>query len=138
MKTYMQKSAEVKRDWHQMDAKGQIVGRLATQIAQKLMGKHKPTYTPHIDAGDYVVIINAGEVELSRDKENKKVYRHHTGFMGGLKEVTFAKQKAEHPDRIIRDAVKTMLPDNKLRGPRLARLKVFAGAEHPHKTHFSK
>lgn len=134
----MQKTAEVKRDWLQMDAKGQIVGRLATQIAHRLMGKHKPTYTPHIDGGDYVVVINASEIELSREKATKKVYRHHTGYLGGLKEVSFATQKEEHPDRIIRDAVKTMLPDNKLRGPRLARLKIFAGAEHPHKTHFSK
>lgn len=138
MKTYMQKTAEVKREWHQLDAQGQILGRLATQIATRLMGKDKPTYTPHIDGGDYVVVINAAQIELSRDKEIKKVYRHHTGFLGGLKEIPFAQQKAEHPDRIIRDAVKTMLPDNKLRGPRLARLKIFAGSEHPHKTHFSK
>ncbi len=138
MKTYMQKTAEVQRNWHQLDAQGKVLGRLATQIAHLLMGKQKATYTPHIDAGDYVVVVNADKVEVTRNKAATKLYRHHTGFMGGLKTTTFAEQQVEFPDRAIRAAVKTMLPDNKLRRARLDRLKVVAGTDHPHKTHFTK
>ncbi len=137
-KTYMQKTAEVTREWHQFDAAGVVLGRMATQIAILLMGKQKPTYTPHIDSGDYVVIINAEKVEVTRNKAATKMYRRHSGFMGGLKETTFAQMQKDKPEEIIRLAVRTMLPDNKLRGPRMTRLKIFVGSEHPHKTHFTK
>ena len=115
MKTYMQKTAEVKRDWHLVDAKDQVLGRLATEIATMLMGKNKPEFTPHIEGGDYVVVVNAQDVVVTRDKANKKMYRHHTGFPGGLKEIVFSKLQEKQPEKIIQLAVKNMLPKNKHR-----------------------
>lgn len=137
MKTYMQKTAEVKRDWHLVDVGGQILGRIATQIAQKLIGKHKSTYTPHIDGGDFVVAINASNVALSRNKADKKVYFRHSGFPGGLKEIPFKKMLAEHPEQVIKLAVKNMLPKNKLRQLRMNRLKVYPGDKHAHESQFN-
>ncbi|MBU0578552.1 50S ribosomal protein L13 [Patescibacteria group bacterium] len=137
MKTYMQKTAEVKRDWHLVDVGGQILGRIATQIAQKLIGKHKSTYTPHIDGGDFVVVINASNVALSRNKADKKVYFRHSGFPGGLKEIPFKKMLAEHPEQVIKLAVKNMLPKNKLRQLRMNRLKVYPGDKHAHESQFN-
>jgi len=134
MKTYSQKTADVQRDWHLVDVKGQVLGRIATQIAQKLIGKHKPTYTPHIEAGDYVVVINAAEVALTRNKADQKVYMSHSGFPGGLKEVPFKKMIAEQPEKVIQLAVINMLPKNRLRQVRMNRLKVYGGSTHPHQT----
>lgn len=133
----MQKTAEVKRDWHLIDVGGQILGRIATQIAQKLIGKHKSTYTPHIDGGDFVVAINASNVALSRNKADKKVYFRHSGFPGGLKEIPFKKMLAEHPEQVIKLAVKNMLPKNKLRQLRMNRLKVYPGDKHAHESQFN-
>lgn len=132
MKTYSQKTAEVTRNWHLIDVKDQILGRVATDIAQKLIGKHKPTYTPHIDGGDYVVVINASQVALSRNKAEKKVYRSHSGYPGNLKEVSFKEMIASQPEKVIQAAVFNMLPKNKLRSDRMSRLKVFSGERHPH------
>lgn len=132
MKTYSQKTADVQRDWHLVDVKGEVLGRIATQIAQKLIGKHKPTYTPHIEGGDYVVVINASEVVLTRNKADKKVYARHSGFPGGFKEISFKKMIAEHPEKVIQLAVVNMLPKNKLRQVRMNRLKVYGGDKHTH------
>lgn len=128
----MQKKAEVERQWHLVDVKGLVLGRIATEIAQMLIGKNKPTYTPHIDGGDYVVVINAKEVKVTRNKEQGKVYFTYSGFPGGLREDTFAEMMERHPEEIIVRAVYNMLPKNKLRTERMARLKVYAGSEHKH------
>lgn len=133
----MQKTAEVKRDWHLVDVDDQILGRVATQIAQKLIGKHKATYTPHIEAGDYVVVINSSKVALTRNKADKKVYFRHSGFPGGLKEIPFKRMLAEHPEQVIQLAVKNMLPKNKLRQLRMNRLKVYPGDKHTHESQFN-
>lgn len=133
-KTYMQKPAEVKRQWHLVDVKDQILGRVATQIAQKLIGKRKPTYTPHVDGGDYVVVINASQVKLSRNKAQKKVYYRASQYPGNLKEIPFLEMLEKQPHKVIQLAVKNMLPKNKLRSLRMKRLKVYAGSEHPHQT----
>jgi large subunit ribosomal protein L13 len=130
MKTYSQKTADVQRDWHLVDVKGQILGRIATDIAQKLIGKHKPTYTPHIEAGDYVVVINASEVALTRNKADQKAYYSHSGFPGGFKEVPFKKMLELQPEKVIKLAVKNMLPKNKQRQDRMNRLKVYASDKH--------
>ncbi len=133
-KTYMHPKEKVKRDWHLEDASNKILGKLAVKIATKLIGKHKPTYTPHVDAGDYVVVTNASQVKLTRNKGEKKMYRWHTGYTGALKEKTFNEMIIRSPEKVIRLAVKNMLPKNKHRKSRLARLKVYAGAEHKHKS----
>lgn len=130
----MQKTAEVERKWHLVDAKGQILGRLASDIAQKLIGKNKPTYTPHIDGGDFVVVINASEIAVTGNKETDKMYYRHSGFPGGLKEKSLGELKSTYPTRIIEKAVFNMLPKNKLRSERMNRLKVYAGAEHKHES----
>ena len=137
-KTYMQKTSDVKREWHIVDAQDKILGRLATDIAQKLIGKHKKEYTPHIDAGDYVVVINAEKIAVTGNKEEQKKYYRHSGFPGGLKVRTLGELRETFPERIIEKAVKNMLLKNKLQRPRMTRLKVYAGAEHPHETHFTK
>ncbi|MCA9369220.1 50S ribosomal protein L13 [Candidatus Woesebacteria bacterium] len=134
----MQKTSDVKREWHLVDAKDKVLGRLASEIAEKLIGKHKKEYTPHIDAGDYVVVINASEIAVTGDKEESKKYYRHSGFPGGLKVRTLGELRETFPERIIEKAVKNMLPKNKLQSPRMTRMKVFAGAEHPHGTHFKK
>ena len=136
MNTYSQKTSEIKRNWHLVDAKGQVLGRLASDVAKKLIGKHKPTYTPHIDAGDFIVVINAEQIEVTGNKREKKLYRWHTGFIGGLKEMNFAQMQQRNPEKIIEQAVSNMLPKNKLRNERMKRLKVYVGSEHPHDNHF--
>jgi large subunit ribosomal protein L13 len=132
MKTYSVKAGEIERRWHVVDAEGKILGRLATEVARVLRGKHKPTYTPHLDTGDYVVVINASKVQLSGRKDEQKSYFKHTGYMGGEKFIPFKKMLEEHPERVIELAVKGMLPKNALGRQMRDKLKVYAGAEHPH------
>lgn len=131
-KTFSQKTADVSREWFLVDASELPMGRLATIIADKLIGKSKPTYTPHVDGGDYVVVINAGKTVVTGDKETDKVYYRHSGFPGGIKERTVKEVREKFPERLIQDAVKGMLPKNKLSAGRMARLKVFVGEEHAH------
>lgn len=132
MKTYMQKPAEVKRQWHLIDAKGRVLGQVATEISQILIGKNKPTYTPHVDGGDYVVVINAKEVEVTGNKSTTKMYYRHSSLPGGIWESNFADLIAKKPTDVIERAVYNMLPKNKLRPDRMARLNIYAGAEHKH------
>lgn len=132
--TFMQRKEDVTREWHLVDVSGKVLGRVATEIAEKLIGKNKPTYTPHTDGGDYVVVINAKQVAVTRGKEQKKIYYSHSGFPGGLKQRTFEEMIQKNPEEVIRRAVKNMLPKNRLQGDRLARLKIFAGAEHKHES----
>lgn len=132
MKTYSLKAKEITKDWLVIDAEGQTLGRLATRLASLLMGKHKPTYSPHLDMGDYVVVINADKVRVTGKKLSDKVYYRHSGYMGGLKAITLEKMLARHPDRVIKAAVKGMLPGNRLSRHLLRHLKVYAGPEHPH------
>jgi large subunit ribosomal protein L13 len=128
----MQKTAEVQRQWHLVDVKDQVLGRIASEIATKLIGKHKPTYTPHIDAGDYVVVVNAAAVAVTGKKMSDKIYYSHSGFPGGLKEITLENLLKKFPTRVIEKAVYNMLPKNKLRADRMKRLKIYAGLEHKH------
>ena len=132
MKTYSQKSSEIKREWWVIDAGSLPLGKLAVVIADKLMGKSKVTYTPHIDNGDYVIVTNAKNVVVTGDKMVAKKYYSHSGYPGGLKELKLEEVLAKDPARVIREAVKGMLPKNKLAAERLARLRVFEGAEHTH------
>ena len=136
MKTYQPKHQDIKREWHLIDARNQVLGRMATEIAKLLMGKHKPTYSSHMDMGDNVVVINAREVKLTGKKPKQKVYRRHSGYPGGFKEVSFAKMIAEQPEKVIEHAVSGMLPDNKLKKKRLRRLKVFADDKHRYEDKF--
>ncbi len=131
-KTYSQKPSEVTRRWILIDAADAPLGRVATQIAKHLIGKYKPTYTAHIDGGDYVVVINAANTVVTGDKETGKVYYRHSGFPGGIKDATLSEVRTKHPERIITAAVKGMLPKNKLAAERMKRLRVFPGAEHTH------
>lgn len=132
MKTYSQKSAEVSRDWYLIDASTLPLGKLAVVIADKLMGKSKVTFTPHIDNGDYVVVINAKDLKVTGNKLTDKLYHHHSGFPGGLKTLKLEEVIEKDPALAIKSAVKGMLPKNKLAADRLARLRIFAGAEHTH------
>ena len=136
MVTKTTKAKEIKREWHLIDAKDKVLGRLATKIAQLLMGKNKPYFTHHLDCGDYVVVINAKEVKVTGKKEKQKIYYHHSGYPGGLKETPLWMLREKHPERIIINAVSGMLPKNKLRAGRLTRLKVQPGGEHPYKDKF--
>lgn len=129
-KTYQPKQKEVKRAWHLIDAKGEILGRLASKVAMLLMGKQKSTYSAHMDSGDNVVVINAELVKTTGKKAEQKVYQSHSGYPGGFKEVSFAKMAKEHPARIIEIAVYGMLPDNRLQSGRMARLHVTKGEKH--------
>ena len=131
-KTFSQKTADVSRRWIVIDATDAPLGRVAGAIAKYLIGKYKPTYTPHVDGGDYVVVINAEKVAVTGDKEEGKIYYRHSGFPGGIKDATLKEVRAKHPERIITDAVKGMLPKNKLSAGRLERLKVFVGPGHAH------
>lgn len=131
-KTYSQKPSEVNREWLLFDAAEAPLGRLATEIATRLTGKYKPTYTPHIDGGDYVVVINAKNAVVTGTKELNKVYYRHTGYPGGIKDARLEEVREKNPERIIIEAVKGMLPKNKLQAERLTRLRVFAGSEHAH------
>ena len=132
MKTYSQKSSEISREWYLIDASTLPLGKLAVVIADKLMGKSKVTYTPHIDNGDYVVVINAKKLVVTGNKLEAKKYYHHSGFPGGLKELSLQEVLEKDPALAIREAVKGMLPKNKLSADRLARLRIFDGAEHAH------
>ena len=132
MKTYSQKSAEIKREWWVIDASSMPLGKLAVVIADKLMGKSKVTYTPHIDNGDYVVVTNAKKLVVTGDKMLQKKYYRHSGYPGGLKELKLEEVLEKDPSRVIREAVKGMLPKNKLASERLKRLRVFEGSEHAH------
>lgn len=132
MKTYYAKPNEVERQWLLIDAEDQVLGRLAAQVARILKGKHKPQYTPHVDTGDFVVIINADKIRVTGVKATDKVYYHHTGYVGGLKSETFEEAMAKHPERVIEHAVKGMLPKNTLGRAMGKKMKVYAGPEHPH------
>lgn len=136
MKTYQLKAKEVKRAWHLIDAKDQVLGRLASQVAAHLMGKLKVDYSPHIESGDYVVIVNAEKVKVTGKKAQQKLYRSHSGYPGGFKEVTFSKMSQEHPERIIEHAVAGMLPDNRLKKARMAMLKIIVGEKNPYADKF--
>ena len=138
MKTYQPKVKEVKREWHLVDAKDQILGRLASEIASLLIGKHKPTFSKHIDVGDFVVVLNVEKVMLTGRKETQKLYRSHSGYPGGFKEITAQKLREKHPERIIKKAVFGMLPDNRLKKQRMARLKLVVGKENPFMDKFGK
>lgn len=138
MRTFQPKSKDIKRQWHLIDVKGKILGRVATEIATLLLGKNKPNYAPHLDSGDYVVVINAKGVKLTGRKGKQKVYRSHSGYPGGFKEIKFAKLLSEQPEKIITHAVSGMLPDNRLKKGRLKRLKVFADDKHPYNNKFFK
>lgn len=131
-KTFSQKTADVTREWFLIDASEAPLGRVATIIADKLIGKNKPTYTPHVDGGDYVVVINAEKAVVTGNKETGKVYYRHSGFPGGIKDATLKQVREKAPERIIEAAVKGMIPRNKLAADRLTRLRVFAGEEHAH------
>ena len=132
MKTPHLPTEKVTRSWHLFDAKDQVLGRLATQIAKLLMGKHKVTYSPHLDCGDHVIVINSKLVRVTGKKEKEKLYRNHSGYPGGLKELTYFQVMERFPARIIQSAVSGMLPSNRLRQQRLKRLRVFPGSEHPY------
>jgi large subunit ribosomal protein L13 len=132
MKTVSTKPAEVTREWLIVDAEGATLGRLATEIAARLRGKHKPEYTPHVDTGDYIVVINADKVAVTGAKAQDKMYYRHTGYPGGLREMNFSDLQARKPGRVVELAVKGMLPKNPLGRAMFTKLKVYAGAEHPH------
>jgi len=132
MKTYSQKPADVQRQWYILDASSETFGRVATRAASLLLGKGKPTVTPHTDGGDYVVIINAGKLRYSGNKADTKTYYRHSGFPGGLYQRTMSEQQSKDPASILHKAVRGMLPDNKLRDQRLARLKIYESEEHNH------
>ncbi|MDH5437011.1 MAG: 50S ribosomal protein L13 [Gammaproteobacteria bacterium] len=132
MKTFSAKPAEVRRDWYLIDATDKTLGRLATEVALRLRGKHKPEFTPHVDTGDYIVIVNAEKVRVTGNKTQNKIYYHHTGYIGGLKQINFEKLQAKKPEMIIEKAVKGMLPKNPLGRAMFRKLKVFAGAKHDH------
>lgn len=132
MKTFNATNQTVERDWYVVDAEGQTLGRLATEIAHRLRGKHKPTYTPHVDTGDYIVVINAEKIRVTGRKLSDKIYYHHTGYIGNLKQVPLGKLLQEHPERVLEKAVKGMLPKNSLGRDMFRKLKVFAGPEHQH------
>lgn len=132
MNTYVPKMKEIKRNWYVFDLKDKNLGRSASLIAMTLMGKNKPTYTPNIDVGDFVVVVNADKFVATGNKMDDKKYYRHSGFPGGLTELTMKELLTKHPERVIQFAVKGMLPKNKLRAPRMKRLKVFCAGEHPH------
>ena len=132
MKTYSARKGEVERNWWVVDASDKTLGRLAARIAKVLQGKNKPVYTPHIDTGDFVVVINAEKVRVTGKKSTQKSYHRHSGYPGGARSHTLREMLQKHPDRVIRQAVKGMLPKNRLARQQLRKLKVYAGAEHPH------
>jgi len=132
MKTFSAKPETVKRDWYVVDASGKTLGRLATEIARRLRGQHKPEYTPHVDTGDYIIVVNAGNVKVTGRKLQDKMYHRHTGYIGNLKSINLEKLLAEKPEKAIQFAVKGMMPKNPLGRAMFKKLRVFAGAEHPH------
>lgn len=132
MRTYSPKASDIKREWYVVDATGQTLGRLATRIATILRGKHKPIYTPHMDCGDYVIVINADKIRVTGKKLDQKVYYRHSGYPGGLKSITLREQLRKHPTRVIQAAVRGMLPKNRLGRRMIKKLKVYASDSHPH------
>lgn len=132
MKTFSAKSETVQRDWFVIDADGKPLGRVAAEIAKRLRGKHKPVFTPHVDTGDYIVIVNADKIRVTGNKFKDKMYHHHTGYIGNLKSISFDKLQQKAPGRVIEIAVKGMLPKNALGRQMYRKLKIYAGAEHPH------
>jgi large subunit ribosomal protein L13 len=132
MKTYSAKAEDVARDWFVVDAADKTLGRLASEIAHRLRGKHKAEYTPHVDTGDYIVVVNAEKVRVTGKKTTDKIYHHHTGYPGGLKSISFEKLIDKAPERVLQGAVKGMLPRNPLGRAMFKKLKVYAGEEHPH------
>ncbi|MBQ5995169.1 MAG: 50S ribosomal protein L13 [Clostridia bacterium] len=132
MSTYMPKAADISRDWYVLDAEGRTLGEVAVEAATLLRGKHKPTFAPHADCGDFVIVINCEKIVLTGNKLEKKMYYHHTGYIGNLKEVKYKTLMAEKPEFVITKAVKGMLPSNTLGAKALTRLHVYRGAEHPH------
>ena len=132
MKTYSPKAKEIQETWHVVDAEGRPLGRLASETAQLLRGKHRPTFAPHLDNGDFVIVVNASKVKVTGNKAQQKLYRRHSGYPGGLKETVLADMLDRHPERVIQQAVKGMLPHNRLSRQILRHLKVYAGPDHPH------
>ncbi len=132
MKTFSAKAEEVNREWFLIDAEGKTLGRMASEIALRLRGKHKPEFTPHVDTGDYIVVVNADKVAVTGNKMNDKMYHHHTGYVGNLKSIKLKDLLAKHPERVIEKAVKGMLPKNTLGRQMYRKLKVYAGPAHPH------
>ena len=132
MSTFMAKASNVERQWYVIDAEGEVLGRLASKIAMILRGKHKPTFTPHVDTGDYVIVINADKMVLTGNKLDEKLYRHHTGYPGGLKETTYRVMMAKKPEFVLKEAVRGMLPKGPLGYAELKKLHVYRGAEHEH------
>jgi large subunit ribosomal protein L13 len=132
VKTYSLQAKDIDKRWRVYDAEGQALGRLATEVANALRGKDKPTFTPYLDMGDFVIVTNASKVKLTGQKVTQKLYRHHTGYFGGLKEVRLDMQLAKHPDRVIRDAVWGMMPKGRLGRAQLKHLKIYPGPDHPH------
>ena len=132
MKTFVAKEHEVEKKWYLVDAEDRVLGRIATQIATRLRGKHKPIFTPHADTGDFVVVVNADKVALTGSKWDNKIYYRHTGYVGGLKQISAKKLIEKQPDEVLRLAVKRMLPKNSLGRRQLKKLKIYAGPNHPH------
>jgi large subunit ribosomal protein L13 len=132
MKTYSAKKGEIEREWYVVDAEGQVLGRLATQIADRLRGKGKPQYTPHVDTGDFVVVVNAEKIAVTGTKLDSKLYYRHSGYPGGLKQRPLREQLERQPTEVLRKAVKGMLPRNKLARQQITKLKIYAGPDHPH------
>jgi large subunit ribosomal protein L13 len=132
MKTYNARKEDIIRNWYVIDAEGQILGRLASEIARRLRGKHKPIYTPYVDTGDFVIVVNAGKVSLTGKKLSDKVYYHYSGYPGGLKKTYAGKLLEDNPDKVLNYAVKGMLPKNSLGRKMLKKLKIYAGNDHPH------
>jgi len=138
MKTFQPKEKDIRREWHFIDAKGQVLGRLATRIVGILTGKNKSAYSTHLDMGDFVVVVNAKDIELTGKKKLQKTYKSHSGYPGGFKEVSFAKLQKESPEKILEKAVSGMLPDNRLKSARLARLRIFADENNPYRNKFKQ
>lgn len=138
MKTYQAKKDEIKRNWFLIDAEGKILGRLAADIAARLRGKNKPVYTPHVDTGDFIIVINAEKIGLTGKKLDDKIYYHHTGYPGGIKGISAGKLLQTKPEDLLRFAVKGMLPKNTLGRAMLKKLKIYAGSEHPHSAQLPK
>ncbi len=132
MKTYVAKPQTVTRDWCVVDATDKTLGRLAAAVASRLRGKHKPEFTPHVDTGDHIIVVNAEKIRVTGNKLQDKMYHHHTGYIGNLKSISLEKQLAKHPERVIQTAVKGMLPKNPLGRAMFKKLHVYAGPEHPH------
>ena len=132
MKTFSAKGHEVQRDWFVIDATDKVLGRVASEVARRLRGKHKPEFTPHVDTGDYIIVVNAGKLRVTGAKSNDKVYYRHTGYPGGMRETPYAEMKVRHPDAMVREAVRRMLPKTTLGRHMLSKLKVYPGKDHPH------